>query len=172
VGDFQRVGRHQVILVTANIGADWEPSFVDVFEQRDGGLASVLRIDSDHPPELTDLDHDGRPEIRVDHLVGEMAGHAGMTFWYDVYRYDGKRYVRANARFAELSREQIRDLKEHLESTPNDPEFLEYIATAYRDLGQSAKAAEYEKRAAGARAALQSLSQKSVRHAGPHRCAP
>lgn len=147
VGDFQRVGRQQVILVTANVGGDWEPTFVDVFEEKGDGLTRVLAVDSDHPPKLTDLDHDGRPEIRVDHLIGSTVPHAGMDIWYDVYRYNGRRYARANARFPQLTRDQIRELQGHLEDEPNDPEFLKYMAIAYRDLGQPEKARPYENRA-------------------------
>jgi tetratricopeptide (TPR) repeat protein len=147
VGDFQKVGRQQVMLVTASLGADWNPTFVDAFEVKGTSLTTVLRIDSDHPPELTDLDHDGRPEIKVDHLIGVTVPHVGMDFWYDVYRYNGKQYVRANQRFPALTRRQIESLRQDLQGAPDDVDFLEHVALAYRDLGQAKTATLYEKRA-------------------------
>jgi hypothetical protein len=152
VGDFQRVGRAQVIVAGCYLGADYEPTSVDVFEVKGSGLRHVLRVGSDHPPTTLDLDHDGRPEVRTDHLIGATVGHVGMGFWYDVYRYDGTRYVRANPRFPGFTRSQIDSIRHDLDYAPHDSDFLAHMAMAYRDLGQPRRAAPYERRAKAARA--------------------
>jgi tetratricopeptide (TPR) repeat protein len=159
VGDFQKVGREQVMLVTAYMAADWMPTCVDVFEVKGDSLRRVLGIDSDRVPELTDLDHDHKPEVQVVHLIGATVGHAGMDLWYDIYRYNGKEYARANPRFPALTRKQIDELQRSLEYAPDDWEFLEHMALAYRDLGEPKKAVVYEQRAGEAKAKQKAASE-------------
>lgn len=153
IGDFQRVGRQQVILATGWFAADAEPTLLDIFEAKDDSLKHILHVDSLHPPELADLNRDGRPEVGVDYYVGVTMPHVSASGWCDVYQYDGRRYVRANARFPQLARQQLQGMIEMNRLHPNDWDVLERLALAYRDVGQPREARVYAGRARHLKAA-------------------
>ena len=150
VRDLQRTGRPQILLISGWIGADCLPTFIDIWEPEGKGLRQVLHVDSDEGATL--VNRGGRREIKVTHLVGATAPHTGMSFWSDVYRYDGKRYVRANNRHPRFSRDQLASMQQMNRDYPNDWDVLEHLALAHRDLGQPKKAAVYEARAKKAKA--------------------
>ncbi len=152
VGDVQHTGRAQVLLVTGWIGADWLPAFVDVFEVAGRSLRPILHADSEDTPELVDLDRDRRPEVKVVHFFGYETSHAEQGARYDVYRYTGRRYVRANSHFRDFARSQLAEALAKLHKYPDDWDVLLHVAQAYRDLGQPSKAAPYERRAKALRA--------------------
>ena len=147
VGDLQRNGRPQVLLIRGWVGADWIPMAVDIFQPRRAGMKQILHLGSSAGAERVDLDRDGRPEVQVTNYVGATLTHAEMGGWTDVYRYDGRRYVRANARFREFSRGQLNSMLSTAEDHPDDWDTLKRVAQAYRDLGQPGKAAPYETKA-------------------------
>jgi hypothetical protein len=145
VADLQRSGRQQVVLVSAWVTAGCALHTVDIFEINGKSLRHVLAVPSDREPALTDLDGDKRPEIRVTEQF--QCEDGSKYWWYDVYRYDGRRYVRANPRFPEFARKQLQDLLKQDETCPGDWPVLEHIAIAYRDLGDPKKASAYQGRA-------------------------
>jgi tetratricopeptide (TPR) repeat protein len=147
VGDFQRTGRPQALLVSGWIGADWLPTFVDIFEARHGTVRHILDVESDYPAEWVDLDHNDRPEVQTNHIVGITMAHADTGAWLDIYRYNGRRYVYANARYPAFPRDQLDDLLDLNQRFPHDPDVLAHIARAYRDVGQTAEARRYEQQA-------------------------
>ena len=110
-------------------------------------MKQILHLGSSAGAERVDLDRDGRPEVQVTNYVGATLTHAEMGGWTDVYRYDGRRYVRANARFREFSRGQLNSMLSTAEDHPDDWDTLKRVAQAYRDLGQPGKAAPYETKA-------------------------
>jgi tetratricopeptide (TPR) repeat protein len=147
VGDFQHTGRPQALLISGWTGADWVPTFVDVFDARHGTVRHILHVESDYPAKWVDLDHNGRPEVQTNHIVGTTMPHVDTGAWLDIYRYNGQRYVYANGRYPALSRDQLDELLNLNERFPHDPDVLTHIAQAYRDLGQPAKAGSYERQA-------------------------
>jgi tetratricopeptide (TPR) repeat protein len=147
VGDFQHTGRPQALLVSGWIGADWVPTFVDIFEARHGTVRHILHVESNYPAKWVDLDHNGWPEVQTNHIVGRTMAHVDTGAWLDIYRYNGQRYVYANGRYPAFSRDQLDDLLALNERFPHDPDVLAHIAQAYRDLGQPAAARRYEQQA-------------------------
>jgi len=152
VGDLQRVGRSQVLLVTGWVGADWVPTSVDIFEAAGGSLRQVLHVDSVFPPELVDLDGDGRVAVRTAHFVGVTMPHAAVGTWFDLYAYDGQQYVRANDLYPEVAEEQLQRMLDLDAQYPDDYDVLDHVAQAYTDLGQPERAAPYARRADALRA--------------------
>ncbi len=153
VGDLQRVGRSQVLLVTGWVGADWVPTYVDIFEAANGAMRQVLHVDSVFPPELVDLDGDGRVEVRTAHFVGVTRPHVAVGTWFDLYAYDGAQYVRANDLYPEFAEGQLQRMLDLDAQYPDDYDVLDHVAQAYTDLGQPERAAPYAQRADALRAA-------------------
>ncbi len=84
----------------------------------------------------------------MEYLVGgETVPGAGMGIWHDVYRYDGRRYVRANSRFPKLCRDNLDKMLKHADAYPEDAESAGRVAQAYRDLGDEENAGICEQRA-------------------------
>ncbi len=100
-----------------------------------------------HRSRLVDLDDDGKPEVKVAGRIGSGLPGAGMGIWYDIYRYDGRAYVRANPRYHQLARKQLEAMLWKADEYPGDWDVLAHVAQAYRDLGQPAKGRSYDRQA-------------------------
>jgi hypothetical protein len=133
--DFQRTGRFQVFLVTGWVGRDSVPTSADVFETAEGSLRQVLHADSSFPPELVDLDGDGRFEVRTEQRVGVTMPRVEMGEWFDLYGYDGWQYVRANELYPAFAGEQLLRMLDLEAKYPADPQVRERVVQAYRDAG-------------------------------------
>jgi hypothetical protein len=134
-GDFQRTGRSQVLLVMGWLGADSTPTLVDIFETEGDSLRGVLQADSVFPPELVDLDGDGRIEVKTEQFVGVTMPQEELGAWYDLYAYDGWEYVRANEFYPAFAEEQLLRMLKLEQTYPDDPDLQARVEQAYRDLG-------------------------------------
>jgi tetratricopeptide (TPR) repeat protein len=143
VGDYQQTGRSQVLLVTGWVGADWIPTYLDIFEAAGGAMRQVLHVDSAFPPQLVDLDGDGRVEVQTSHPVGATMPRAEAGTWFDLYAYDGQEYVRANERYPEFAQDQLQRLLDLDAQYPDDYDVLGHLAQAYTDVGQPENGAPY-----------------------------
>jgi len=85
---------------------------------------------------IDDLHHTGRYQVRCVRLVGKELGHSAQVRWADVYDWNGKRYVEANAKYTDAFRQTKRDLLARLRTHPDDPALLKYLARAYRQEGR------------------------------------
>lgn len=134
-GDFQRTGRFQVLLVMGWLRADSTPTLVDIFETEGDSLREVLQADSVFPPELVDLDGDGRIEVKTEQFVGVTLPQEELGAWYDLYAYDGWEYVRANQFYPAFAEEQLLRMLRLEQIYPDDPDLQARVEQAYRDLG-------------------------------------
>ena len=146
VRDLAGTGRPQVVLVYGWESARRANSYLEIWEPQAKSLRPLLSAGSYFPPELLDLDQNGKQEVEVLNPPSPQA-HPRKYAWSDLYRYDGTRYVRANWDFPKRAQAQLDRMLALENELGEDEDLFDHIAQAYRDLRQRDKAAEYAARA-------------------------
>ncbi len=146
VRDLAHTGKPQVLLVYGWESDRHANSYVEIWDPQAKTLRPVLSAGSYFPPELVDLDQDGKQEVQVLNPPSPQA-HPRKYAWSDIYRYDGSQYVRVNYEYPKLAQAQLDRMLALENELGEDEDLFDHIAQAYRDVRQKDKAAEYAARA-------------------------
>jgi tetratricopeptide (TPR) repeat protein len=116
----------EAVVLAGHTGAAWEPSRLFVFSLQAGRLRRKFMLDAHYPAELVDLDGDGSCEIRLTRDIGRDMSHADQPRWIDIFRWDGRRFSEAGARFPGQYDHLARSVRSLIGRFPVDPELWEY----------------------------------------------
>ncbi len=142
--DMNHDGTPEAVIPMSSIGADWLPSYIDVYSLRAGRLVNILGANSEFPARITDLNHDQTYEVLTSHSIGWNIPRVAMPQWEDIYAYKNGAYRISNGDFAGEYKDTITQIRSALKSYPNDFELHQYLGMAYQIRGDKKGAlAEY-----------------------------
>jgi hypothetical protein len=91
----------------------------------------VKHIPALNPDYFPDLDKDGIVEIVVGHRGTEdRFAQVDQPWWFDIYKWNGKKYVLADDQFPEYYKEELSDYKSFVKEKGNSALIREYINRA------------------------------------------
>lgn len=143
--DLNRDGIPEAVIPESLIGADWVPSFIDIFAWRAGRLTSILATNSEFPVRIQDLNHDGTYEVMAFHSIGWNLPRAARPLWADIYAYKNGAYKLSDEQFPDQYKDEVGQIKTALKGYPNDFQLHQYLGMTYQILGNKKEAlAEYQ----------------------------
>lgn len=164
----------KVLVEEVFYGADWSPSHVDAFAWQGGRLIAVpvregesdhigappagntfpsiqaSAFDSEIPPWILDLGHDGQHEVVTLNRIGSGLAMAAMVFWPSIYTYERGAYMLADRRFPKAYLETGDEIRQRSEEHPGNYELLKDLGIYYEIQGDAEAALDAYRRAEAA----------------------
>ena len=127
---------------------------LDIWDLNRGRFENILSLGGDSNVNLEDIRSDRHYEARNEYAAGGSTetrnphgDWSGMLHRWDVYAFNGKRYVFADPDFPEQFSEYLKDGEERLAEAPDDPDLLRHMAYLYHITGKPQKSEAYFRRA-------------------------
>jgi hypothetical protein len=91
----------------------------------------IKHVPALNPDFFPDLDKDGIVEIIVGHRAeDERFSQVDQPWWYDIYKWDGKKFSLADDQFPEFYKEELTNFKSFIKEKGEDSLLREYVQRA------------------------------------------